>query len=67
MAHFNTNVDVVLSDVYKVKQQFSKAKILEIVETLTTLQKGYYYPNEDFCLFEHFPHQQMVYPNIYFD
>ena len=67
MAHFNTNVGVVLSDVYKVKQQLSKANILEIAETFKKLQKGYYYPNEDFCLFEHFPHQQMVYPNIYFD
>jgi hypothetical protein len=33
-------------------------------DTLTSFNQIYEYPDEDFCLFHHFPHQKLIYPVI---
>jgi hypothetical protein len=33
-------------------------------DTLTSFNEIYEYPDEDFCLFHHFPHQKLIYPVI---
>ena len=33
-------------------------------DTLTSFNQIYEYPDEDFCLFYHFPHQKLIYPVI---
>ena len=70
MKHINSHVNVNLSDITDVNKNINKMLIFEIIQkngnvgSFSAFNKAYTYPDEDFCLFEHFPHEKLVYPFI---
>ena len=51
---------------FYVKQEnlLNQVKIVKFNECVSIFLKSYDYPDEDICLFQHFPHNQLVYPSI---
>ena len=70
MKYINYHAKVNISDMNEINKNIKKVLIFEIVQkngntgSYTTFNKAYLYPDEDFCLFEHFPHENLVYPFI---
>jgi hypothetical protein len=68
MKYVNWHAKVNISDINEVNKNLEKMLIFEIVQksgntgSLIAFNQAYLYPDEDFCLFEHFPHKNLVYP-----
>ena len=60
LRHLNSEVKVNLSNPNDINRYKDRQMILE----LTDLSKTYLYPEKDFCLFRHFPHEKLVFPII---
>jgi hypothetical protein len=60
LRHLNSEVKVNLSNSNDINRYKDRQMILE----LTDLSKTYLYPEKDFCLFRHFPHEKLVFPII---
>ena len=74
MKYLNSAVNVDMNNSTEVKNNLHKAFTFEINskyklvnDALAFFQKSYLYPDEDFCLFQHFPHENLVYPVIISD
>ena len=70
MTYLNMDVKVNLNKLNQVNSNLGRTILLELVQkngdkdTPSTFTRAYMYPDEDFCLFKYFPHQQLVYPLI---
>ena len=67
MAYLNTQVDARhnYSEIY-INKNWLKIRF-EIMNRYASFNTIYTYPDEDFCLFKHFPHQRLVFPMLVFD
>ena len=67
MKYLNNKVRVNLSDANevneKINEQYSKIR-LQYKKKYSIINEIYEYPDEDFCLFQHFPHDHLVFPMI---
>ena len=61
------NKTEVTNNLYKAFTLEINSKYKEVNDALAFFQNSYLYPDEDFCLFQHFPHQNLVYPVIISD
>ena len=70
MIHLNANVNVNLTNLkdYTSKIASGQALFLRFDPNtrLSSFNQPYKYPNKDFCLFMHFPHQNLVIPHLVF-
>jgi hypothetical protein len=74
MSYINSKVAVTLSDPFNVRENIGYAVLFQIIQKqnnfkenpfmVTTFNKAYTYPDEDFCIFKEFPHDHLVYPII---
>ena len=63
----NSDVNVDFTNSKTVANKLSYMFIIQIVQKgkmESMLDSVYEFPDEDFCLFQHFPHKHMVYPSI---
>jgi hypothetical protein len=73
MKNINWHAKVNLSDIKEVNKNMDKLLLFEIIQkngnigSFSAFNQAYMYPDEDFCLFQHFPHQNLVYPVIISD
>ena len=56
--HLNGDVSVDLNNQLEINAHLNRLIYLEMSDELA----AYDYPNEDFCLFKHFPHSRLVFP-----
>ena len=68
LKYLNSDVKVNLTDLNEVNKNLNKMFTLQIIQknseagSFTAFSKSYKYPDEDFCLFKEFPHENLVYP-----
>jgi hypothetical protein len=68
LCSINRNLNVNLTDNHEVKQSIQKLVSVEIYAVSWSIFNKYYsFPDEDICLFENFPHSQLVLPLLIFD
>ena len=67
MSYLNEDLNLTKVNFDSFRQNSNRVVIVEISElNARYLTKAYTYPDEDICLFEHFPHQQLVIPSFNF-
>lgn len=59
----NFDVHVNPNDSYDIEMYAGKLLILVVFQTFASIDT-YDYPDKDFCLFKHFPHERMVLPQL---
>ena len=66
MANLNNEIQVNMSNHKQVQRYFNKKFKLRFLykQNKSLINEIYDYPDEDFCLFKHFPHSHMVVPII---
>ena len=71
LSYLNTNVKINLNNPSSFNyNNLKNSMVLEIIQkdqdqsSGSTFTRAYTYPDEDFCLFEHFPHNHLVLPVI---
>ena len=72
MKYLNNEVNVNISNESEIDKNIYRSFLLEINtkgkesnQSNVSFERFYLYPNEDFCLFKHFPHHHLVYPLIF--
>ena len=64
----SVNKDMHVHNIEKLNEQdkiLKERKVLQIIEAQSIFRKLYEYPDEDLCMFKDFPHNQLVFPDIY--
>ena len=64
MTFLNQNINVELNDAKQFDEYKNRAIIVQFFDPKLVFNIPYEYPNEDFCLFKDFPHNQLIYPAI---
>jgi hypothetical protein len=67
LMHLNSDVNVDFSNSKIITKHLPHLFIIQIVQigkTESMLDSVYEFPDEDLCLFQHFPHKHLVYPSI---
>jgi len=68
MRHLNNNVRVNLENLTEIEEKILENKLMIISfdpnKALRSFNRVYTYPDEDFCLFKHFPHRNLVIPKL---
>jgi hypothetical protein len=67
MSYLNKDLNLRKVNSEKFRQNSNRVLMMDFNElNARYLTKAYTYPDEDICLFEHFPHQKLVIPSFYF-
>ena len=66
MKYLNSQVKVNLNNLNEITENAKKYSLIkfEYKKNVSFINEIYEYPEEDFCLFQHFPHDHLVYPML---